>query len=278
MKTIREKEFEPLFREQLKQASFNLRDDIHVYLAELKEKTVPESRKNVVELFIQNNKIAREENRAVCQDTGYVQVFFKIGQDTHIDFNLEKSVNRIVAEVYEGYFLRESIAHPLNRKNTGTNTPVFLDTELVPGDVFEVSIMIKGGGSENVSKADFLLPTASEADIVNWAVNAVKSAGAKACPPYLIGIGIGGNLEKAVRQSKKLLLQRINEEGMDADEKRLADKILEQVNLLDIGFQGLKFGQTAMAVKVKTIPCHIATLPVALSIGCNAVRQGYFKL
>jgi fumarate hydratase subunit alpha len=278
MKTVRESDFVKQFREQLVYASFHLRDDIPEYLEDLKKKTASETHKSVIDVFIRNNEIAGAENRAVCQDTGYVQVFFRIGHDVHVDFSLEKAVNDAVADVYESQCLRESIAHPLNRKNTGTNTPVFTDTELVPGDVFEVTIMIKGGGSENVSKAEFLLPTASEDEIVEWAVNAVKTAGAKACPPYIIGVGIGGNLEKAVRYSKKLLLQRIHEEGMDADEKRLSDRILEGINRLDIGFQGLKFGQTAMAVKVKMIPCHIATLPVALAIGCNAVRQGNFKL
>lgn len=278
MKTIREADFERNFREQLSHASFNLRSDIPEYLENQKKNASTEAQKNTIDIFIQNNGIAGRENRAVCQDTGYVQVYIKTGYDVHIGFDLEKTVNRVVSEVYDRVFLRKSIAHPLNRTNTGTNTPVFINTELVPGELFESSIMIKGGGSENVSKAEFLLPTASEADIVNWAVNVVQTAGAKACPPYIIGIGIGGNLEKAVHYSKKLLLQEIGKDDMDADEKRLSDTILELVNKLDIGFQGLKFGQTAMAVKVKLVPCHIATLPVALSIGCNAVRQGFFKL
>jgi fumarate hydratase subunit alpha len=278
MKTVQESDFRRLLSDALKQANFHLREDIVEYMRQLAEKEKTEKNRKIVELFLENNKIAREEERAVCQDTGYVQLFVRVGNNVHIGFDLEKAAGETVTESYEKLKLRKSIAHPVTRLNTGSNTPVFVDVELTTGDELEVTVMIKGGGSENVSRAEFLLPTSSEEDIADWAAEAVQKAGAKACPPYLIGIGIGGTLEKAVYHSKKLLLERIDRDAMDEIERKLADSIRKKINGLDIGFQGLKFGETAMAVKVKTIPCHIATLPVALSIGCNAVRQGYFKI
>jgi len=129
-----------------------------------------------------------------------------------------------------------------------------------------------------VTRAGFLLPTASQEEIENWVVESVQLAGAKGCPPYLLGVGIGGNLAKAVSVSKKMLLRRIGEKGMDPLEGEMASSILKKVNRLPIGFQGLKFGLTALSVQIKTLPCHIATLPIAVSLGCNAVRQGEFEI
>jgi fumarate hydratase subunit alpha len=262
-------------KEQLIYANFNIRGDILEYLVQL-SKNENDKNKKIIDIFIENNRISSTENKAVCQDTGYIQFYFKIGRNSHIGFDLEETTNQTVEEIYQKYNLRLSIAHPVNRQNTQTNTPVFFDYEMNDGDQLEVTILIKGGGSENVSRAGYLLPTASIETIEDWVVDAVRQAGAKACPPYLIGVGIGGNLEKAVRASKKVLLERLDENSMDPVENGLSQRIIEKINLLPIGFQGLQFGQTAMTVKVKTIPCHIATLPVAVTIGCNAVRQGYF--
>lgn len=278
MKTVREEDFRRLLDEQLIAANFHVRDDVAEWLKAAAGRETAEKNRKIVEMFLENNRVAGEEKRAVCQDSGYVQLFVSIGNDVFAGFDIEKAAESVVANCYERHFLRKSLAHPVSRNNTGNNTPVFIDYERMPGDSLEVTVMIKGGGSENVTRAEFLLPTASERDIAAWAVDAVKKAGAKACPPYLIGVGIGGTLEKAVYHSKKLLLERIGKGHMDETEKRLSQAIREGINGLDIGFQGLKFGETVMDVQVKCVPCHIATLPVALSIGCNAVRQGYFKL
>ncbi len=277
MKTISQTEFRDKFRGQLIFANFHLRADVLNYLKKLRLK-VTEEQKKIVDIFIENNKIACTENRAVCQDTGYVQVFISIGNDIHIPFDLNKCIQQIVRDVYQEFYLRQSLANPITRENTSTNTPACIDYEFIKGDFLEVSIMLKGGGSENVTKIGFLLPTAPRSEIEDFIVDAVKTTGAKACPPYIIGVGIGGNIEKAVYYSRKVLLEDININSNDFIEKELSQDILNVINKMPIGFQGLKFGQTAMAVKVKLMPCHIATLPIAVSISCNAVRQGQFTI
>ncbi len=278
MRVISRPDFEVAFRQALTQASFQLREDILDYLNHLKQNTEDDAQKMMIDIYLDNSRIACEEKRGVCQDTGYVQVYIKQGYSVAFDFNPESVINSIVAGVYKSNKLRQSIAHPLTRENTKDNTPAFLNIEYSDSEKLEVIIMLKGGGSENVTQSALLLPTSSEESIVDWVTQAVSEAGAKACPPYLIGVGIGGTLEKAVGLSKRQLLWRINEGSMDGQERRLSEEILRRVNGLPIGFQGLKFADTAMAVKLKTVPCHIATLPIAVSIGCNVVRQAEFSI
>jgi fumarate hydratase subunit alpha len=275
MKAIDEAIFKEKFREQLIHANFQLREDVRVYFKNLRER-VSQKQQKIVDIFIENSEIAFREKRALCQDTGYVQVFVRIGNRARIDFDLEKAINLSVKEVYQDCGLRKSLAYPLSRQNTSGNTPAFIDYEFCEGENLEVFIMLKGGGSENATKAELLLPTASLEEIESWVVKMVEKIGARACPPYLISVGIGGNLGKALYYSKKMLLEGIDEGGMDEEEKSLSENLLKKINALPIGFQGLQFGETAMSVKVRMIPCHIATLPIALSIGCNSVRQGRF--
>lgn len=277
MKTINETDFTQAFSEALQAAHFNLRDDVVDYLNELRAKTDGDHKK-VVDIFIENQELSKKENRAICQDTGYVQLFLTIGNQVHLDFDIKKAAEETVSATYQKQFLRKSMAHPLTRVNTGTNTPVFFDIDLKMGDSLDAEFLIKGGGSENVTRAGFLLPTSSKQDVINWVDDALKSAGAKGCPPYLVGVGIGGNLEKAVRASKKLLLKRKDESQIDRYNNELAEELKKKLNEGGVGFQGLRFGETVMSVKVETIPCHIATLPIAVSLGCNAVRQGKFSL
>lgn len=278
MKTITQKQFTAEFEKQLLYANFHIREDITDYFDSLAEITDKPDHKSAVDVMRDNHKIAAAENRGICQDTGYVQIYLRLGDNVKVDFDFTATVNNVVERVYRENFLRNSIAHPITRENTKTNTPVFIETDIVVGDDFMVDILLKGGGSENVSRAGLLLPTASQADIEEWVVDVVRSAGAKACPPYIIGVGIGGTFAKSVSVSKKLLLQRIGESFMDQLETAMSANILHAINKLPIGFQGLKFGKTALSVKIKAIPCHIATLPIAVSIGCNAVRQASFEL
>lgn len=273
MRVISRGDFEEAFRNALTQAGFQLREDILAYLNDLKKSSQDDSQKKMIDIYLDNARIACEESRGICQDTGYVQVYIKQGYSVSFDFNPETLINSIVAEVYESNQLRKSMAHPLTRENTGNNTPAFVNIEYANDETLELTIMLKGGGSENVTRSGLLLPTTNEESIVDWVTQAVSNAGAKACPPYLIGVGIGGSLEKALSISKRQLLWSLDEDGMDERERRLSVEIMRRLNDLPIGFQGLKFGDTAMAVKLKTLPCHIATLPIAVSIGCNVVRQ-----
>lgn len=279
MRIISEVDFVRAFTESLVRANFELREDMTEHFRALSGQLLSQPEAGAVAgIFLQNVELAKNENRAICQDTGYVQVYIEFGNEVQIPFSLSKTINRTIAEVYDRNRLRKSIAGSVDRKNTGDNTPAFIHYDFVDGDTFHVQLMLKGGGSENVTKAGYLLPTAGTEQMVDWVSEAVKSAGAKGCPPYLLGVGIGGTLEKALHYSKRLLLNRIGESRMNEEEAALAAAMLAKTNLLKIGFQGMGFGQTVLSVQVKTIPCHIATLPIAVSIGCNAVRQGEFRL
>jgi fumarate hydratase subunit alpha len=279
MKIIREEDFVQRFSEELIRANFRLRGDMTSYFQSLRgRETLGADAKTVVDIFLQNVSLAETENRAICQDTGYVQVYVEIGNEVQIPFVIGDSIQKSVADVYDRWKLRKSIADSLSRQNTGTNAPAFIHYEVVAGDTFHVQIMLKGGGSENLTKAGYLLPTADRDTMVKWVTSAVDAAGAKGCPPYILGIGIGGTLEKALHYSKLLLLRHFGDDSMTDEEKELAGRIQKSANALGIGFQGMGFGETVLSVQVQSIPCHIATLPIAVSIGCNAARQGEFSL
>jgi fumarate hydratase subunit alpha len=273
---------ETLFREKLKnaivEASFNLREDIKGYFQELLKKIDNDNYKQVVSFFIENFSIAFNEKRALCQDTGYVEIFFEIGQDVHIGFDLKKTCEDAVKEVFEKYYLRKSLADPLTKENTKNNLPVFFDFDFVKGDRLKVVVLLKGGGSENATRILSLNPSYRLNEIEEKIVDSFKEIGSKACPPYIAGICIGANFEKALNISKKLLLYKISENPMSKTEYRIAKELKEKINLLGIGFGGLKFGETLIDLKLKIVPSHIATLPVAISIGCNSVRQASFEL
>lgn len=277
VKQIKEADFSAAFRKALADANTLLRPDVEAYLKELRAR-VSERNTAPVDVFVENAVCAREEKRSLCQDTGYVQIYLKLGQEVHLEFPFEETVNRLIAEVYGKEFYRMSIADPITRENTRSNTPAFVNVQLAAGEVFEVMILLKGGGSENVTKAGCLLPTDSSEAIRAWVKEAVRLAGSKACPPYLIGVGIGGTLEKAVGLSKKLLLEPIGSSSEVPRLKQLEEDCRKDIETLGIGFQGLGFGETVMNLRVGTLPCHIATLPIALSIGCNSVRQAEFEL
>ncbi len=278
MKSVDREEFTKKLKDALCEAHFNLREDIRDFFLSFKSSLKGPEEKKIVDIFIENSNISKTEKRALCQDTGYVQFFIEIGRDVHINFSIEKEIETIIAEFYEKNYLRKSLADPITKLNTQNNTPVFINYNLVEGEELKVDILIKGGGSENVTKTKLLLPAFTSDEIEATIVKEIESVGSSACPPYIIGVCIGANLEKALYYSKRLLLYRINDNPMNEREKEMAERLKEKINSLPIGFQGLKFGPTVIDLKVKIIPCHIATLPLAISIGCNAVRQASFKI
>ncbi|MCX7820534.1 MAG: fumarate hydratase [Brevinematales bacterium] len=277
MKEIFKEVFNQKFYTALNEAHFFLREDIKSYLIKL-SKNLANKEKDIVSIYIENFKLAEDEKRAICQDTGYVQVFVELGRDVHIGFNIKETIEEIVKDFYEKNFLRKSLTNPITKKNTETNTPVFIDYEIVEGEVFKVDILIKGGGSENATRTKLLLPTLTKDQLEEVIIEEIKSIGAKACPPYIIGVCIGGNLEKAIFYSKKLLLYKIDENPMDSLEMEISNRLKKKINELPIGFQGLKFGETVIDLKLKILPSHIATLPLAISVGCNVVRQSSFTI
>lgn len=230
--------------------------------------------RHALEQISENARIAREEAAALCQDTGLAVVFVDLGQDVHIvggDFG--DAVQEGVRQAYGEGFFRKSLCDPLTRKNTGDNTPAVIHTEIVPGDRIRVRVMAKGGGSENMSGVHLLLPTAGPEGIIKVVVDSIGKAGPNPCPPTIIGVGIGGTIERASLLAKKALLRPVGEKSAEPRLAEMEEEILAQANRLGIGPQGYGGKTTALAAHVEMEPCHIASLPVAVNIQCHAARH-----
>jgi fumarate hydratase subunit alpha len=228
-----------------------------------------------LEKIQENAEIARESAVPLCQDTGLAVIFIELGQDVHItggDFN--ESVQKGVLQAYQEGFFRKSVCDPFSRKNTGSNIPAVVHTEIVPGNTMKIIAMPKGGGSENMSSCTMLLPSAGIEGIKQLAVDRVAEAGPNPCPPVIIGIGIGGSMERAAVLSKKALIRPVGEHNAsDIRLSQLEDAILEEINNLGIGPQGYGGKTTALAVHIEMMPCHIASMPVAINIQCHVARH-----
>jgi fumarate hydratase subunit alpha len=230
--------------------------------------------RDVLEKIIENASIARQEAVPLCQDTGLALVFAEIGQDVHVVGGLfGEAVQEGVRQAYRDGYLRKSVCDPFSRMNTGDNTPAVIHMELVAGDRIRIVAMPKGGGSENMSSLTMLVPSAGRDEIVKHIVDRVKEAGPNPCPPVIVGVGIGGSMEKAVIMAKKSLLRPVGQASPDERLAGLEMEILEKVNRLGIGPQGYGGDVTALAVHVEAMPCHIASLPVAVNIQCHVARH-----
>ena len=201
-------------------------------------------------------------------------VFLKVGQEVHITGNLEEAVNEGVRRGYrEGYLRKSVVRDPLNRVNTGDNTPAVIHYEIVPGDKLEITVAPKGFGSENMSAIKMLKPSDGVEGVLDFVVQTVLDAGPNPCPPVVVGVGIGGTFEKAAYLAKKALLRRVDSSNPDPYYAGLERKLLDQINSLGIGPQGFGGGTTALGVNIETYPTHIAGLPVAVNIGCHVTRH-----
>ncbi|MGC8861445.1 MAG: fumarate hydratase [Armatimonadota bacterium] len=235
---------------------------------------------DVLDQLIENAQIARKERIPICQDTGFALVFVEIGQDTHVaGGSLYDAINDGVRLGYEEGYLRKSIVrHPLDRVNTGDNTPAVIHTELVPGDRLRVTVAPKGGGSENMSAVRMLKPSEAVEGVVRFVVDTVREAGSNPCPPLVVGVGLGGTIEKAAILSKKAILREIGKPADNPLDARLETKLLEAVNSTGVGPAGLGGRTTALAVHVESYPCHIASLPAAVTLQCHAARHVSFVI
>jgi fumarate hydratase subunit alpha len=236
----------------------------------------------ILRQLIDNAHIASEDRIPLCQDTGLTVVFVEQGAEVEVappeDSDLATIIDAInvgVGAGYENGYLRKSIVtDPLRtRTNTGTNTPAVVHHTVVPGDALQITVMAKGGGCENKSQFRMFRPTAERAEIMDWIVEVVKAAGADACPPFVVGVGIGGNFEFSCLLSKKALRRKLDEANDDVFYAEIERKLLERINELGIGPQGLGGDTTALAVAIETAPCHIASLPVAVNIECHSHRH-----
>ena len=228
----------------------------------------------VLDDIIKNYQIADNENVPICQDTGVACVFLKIGQEVHIDGNIEDAVNEGVRQGYgEGYLRKSVVGDPLNRVNTGDNTPAMIYYDLVPGDRLEIMVAPKGFGSENMSQIKMLRPSDGVEGVIEFVAKVVQEAGPNPCPPIIVGVGIGGTFDKAAFLAKKALMRSADERHPDPYYAELEQKLLEKINSLGIGPQGFGGKTTALCVNIEKFPTHIAGLPVAVNINCHVTRH-----
>ncbi|MFH1073808.1 MAG: fumarate hydratase [Candidatus Firestonebacteria bacterium] len=251
-----------------------LRPDVKAALCKACASEKNKNAKFILSALIENYKIAERECTPICQDTGITIVFAEIGQKAKIKGSLEKAINSGVAAGYKDGFLRKSVVNdPLSRKNTGTNTPAIIYYDFVPGSRVKLTLLPKGFGSENKSKLYMLNPTASREEIKKVIINAIKEAGPDACPPYMIGIGIGGDASKATFLAKKALTYKIGFWGKTSEYKVLAKDLYKRGNRLNIGPLGARGKTTLLGVNILSFPTHIAGLPVAVNISCHVLRS-----
>lgn len=222
-----------------------------------------------------NIEAAKQLDIPVCQDTGMAVVFAEIGQEVQlVGGSFEAAVNKGVARGYTEGFLRCSVVKdPLRRVNTGNNTPAVIHTRIVDGDKVKITVAPKGFGSENMSSLKMFTPSATREDIINYVVDAVKTAGSNPCPPMVLGIGIGGTFEQCALLAKTALCRNISEPNADEYYSSMESEILERVNALNIGPQGFGGKTTALSVAIEARPTHIAGLPVAVNVGCHVTRH-----
>jgi fumarate hydratase subunit alpha len=231
--------------------------------------------KDILNQLLENEQIARKEMMPICQDTGWAVVWVKIGSGVRVQGGeLYDAIQQGVAKGYKDGYLRKSIVEdPLRRKNTGDNTPAIIYTDIVPGDGLEITIQPKGGGSENMSEVKMLSAADGADGIARFVLDRVWRSQANPCPPIIVGIGIGGTFEKCAMLAKHSLLREIGSVHPDPFYANMERELLERINRLGIGPQGLGGRVTALAVFIEAFPCHIATMPCAVNINCHAARH-----
>ncbi|TET37992.1 MAG: fumarate hydratase [Dehalococcoidia bacterium] len=263
------------------EANFVLGDDVLDVLRRARESEESPLGRQVLEQILENARIAKEEKIPLCQDCGTTVVFLEVGQDAHITGgDLYAAVEEGVRQGYSQGYLRKSIvSQPFSaRVNTKDNTPSIIHVEMVVGDSLHITVMPKGGGSENMSRLAMLKPAEGRRGVIDSVVKAVEEAGSNPCPPVIVGVGIGGTADKAMILAKKALLRKVREPNPDPEIAELEREILERVNSLGIGPEGFGGRTTALAVHAEVFPTHIASLPVAVNLQCHSARYKEARL
>jgi len=272
MRVIKSKEIINTVADLCRQAAYFLPADIlkAIKLSVKKEKGLT---KKILELTLENAQIAKGQVFPLCQDTGSAILFIEIGQDIHIDGLLENALQEGIKKGFKEFYLRKSIvSDPIfNRKNTQTNTPAIIHYKIVKGDKLKINLILKGGGAENKSQIKMFNPTASKQEIIDFVLSVVKNAGSNACPPFVIGIGLGGTFDYAAELSKQALLR--DKPNKNKNYQNLEQEILKAINKTNIGAQGFGGKVTALKVYIEYAPCHIASLPCAVNICCHSARK-----
>lgn len=257
------------------EANYYLSRDIEDKLKLCKEEETWPIAEDILDKIIINSDIARKDNMPICQDTGMACVFLEIGQDVHIVGGLlEEAVNEGVRQGYsEGYLRKSVVADPINRVNTGDNTPALVYYDIVKGDKVKITVSPKGFGSENMSRLKMLKPSDGLEGVKEFIIETVDLAGPNPCPPMVVGVGIGGSFDRAAVLAKKALLRPINVKSTNEFYANLEEELLEELNRLGIGPQGFGGKTTALGINIEVYPTHIAGLPVAVNINCHATRH-----
>jgi len=275
MRELNVKEIEQVIKKMVIKANQVLSHDVFMALQEAEKKEESEVGKKILQRVVENAQIAASEELPICQDTGTAVIFLEIGQDVHlVGGNLYDAINNGVSAGYtEGYLRKSIVKDPLNRVNTGDNTPAVVHIELVPGDKVKITVAPKGGGSENMSQLKMLKPADGVEGVKQFVIDTVRQAGSNPCPPIIVGVGIGGTFEKAALLAKKALLREVGSKNPDPYYQELEAELLASINKLGIGPQGLGGRITALAVHIETYPTHIASLPVAVNLNCHVARH-----
>ena len=276
MREIKANQIKEKVKELFLKANFYINPDLTQRLEKALEEENSPIGKHVLQMIVENNKIASREEVPICQDTGLAVVFAEVGQEIYlIDGNFTEAINRGVREAYQEGYLRKSVVDDpvFERKNTKTNTPAIIYTDIVPGDKIKLLVMPKGFGSENMSAIAMLKPADGAKGIVDFVVETVKKAGPNPCPPTIIGVGVGGTIDKAMVIAKKATARKIGEHNKNSKYAILEEEILTKINHLGIGPAGLGGNITSLAVHIDYLPTHIAGMPVAVNVCCHAARH-----
>ncbi len=285
MKTIKLSEVRDKIKDLVQEANFELQDDVVAVVKDMEQKEESSAGKAVFQQILENAQIAKDEKLGLCQDTGLAVFFVELGEDVELDKDdglgsLRDAITAGVISGYEEGYLRKSVVEdPIRRKNTGDNTPAYIHWELVPGDVFKVIFVAKGGGAENMSAIRMFAPAAGQQGIEEFVVETADKGGSNPCPPIVVGVGVGGNFEYSALLAKKALLRKpLGSHNPDPFYEDMEKRLLERINNLGIGPQGMGGRCTSLAVHVEAFPCHIASMPAAVNIQCHSHRVMSFEL
>lgn len=276
MREVNVKEISEAVRELSVKTNTVLGDAEVEYIKKMLDVEESPTGKEILSMLLENARIAREEQIAICQDTGFTVVFIDLGQDVHlVGGDLNEAVAEGVRKGYEEGYLRKSIlGDPIKRVNTGDNTPPVIHLSMVPGETVKIVVAPKGGGSENMSAIRMMKPSDGIEGVKNFVVDTVVAAGGNPCPPIVVGVGIGGTFEKCAYLAKKSLLRPLGRRHPDPFYAEVEDELLKRINASGVGPQGLGGRVTALDVHVETYPCHIASLPASVNLNCHASRHG----
>ena len=279
MRIINSSEITNIVKDMCIEANIYLGNDVKNAIRAYEKEEESILGKNILNILMKNCEIAEEKQIPICQDTGMAVFFVSIGQDVHIEgMNITDAINEGVRQGYLEGYLRKSVVYPIDRINTKDNTPAIIHYDIVEGDSITIEFAPKGFGSENMSKLKMLKPSDGVNGIKEFIIETEKEAGPNPCPPIVVGVGIGGSIEKCAQIAKKSLLRELGNHNEDETIKQLEIDILKDINNLGIGPQGLGGNTTALAVNIEAFPTHIAGLPVVVNINCHASRHKKVKI